>query len=87
MAGLISDNASSLPDLTVAPNKRLIKVTKDKATLLNALVHENGDLVLRKLDLRPLGLNVFSDELGLHVLDSTLTQNHFNGMPVVLAFP
>lgn len=84
---LIADNSSGLPDLTVSVQKRLITVTKDKVALFTVVINEAGGLSFYKLDLRPLGLKVFLDDHGLHILESTFNKAVFHGMPVAVALP
>jgi hypothetical protein len=54
------------------------------ATLFTAMRGKDDLLVVQVLDLRPLGLDIFSDAQGLHVMGSTLVKNKFHGIPVVM---
>ena len=47
----------------------------------------NDVLIINGLDLRPLGLEIYSDAKGLHIMGSTMTTNMISGVPVVMVVP
>ena len=84
---LIVDNVSSLADLVVDANEKLLRVRLGKVTLLSAFRKVGDRLDIAVLELRPLGLTIFKDKAGLHILGSTLTMAEFHGVPVIVACP
>ena len=83
---VIVDNMSPPAVVLVDARKRLSKVTKDNTVLLSAISSLQG-LNVNILDLRPLGLDIFKDDQGLHIMGNTLVKNTFHGVPVILACP
>lgn len=81
---LIQDNAQVRSDLTITAANKLVKISLGTTTLLNATCGADDALILHKLDLRPLGLDVFADEQGLHLMGNTFTNNNFSNIPVIL---
>jgi hypothetical protein len=80
------DNVPSQHGLTVEAFPRLVKVQLAQTAIFTATRVDNDTVVMLLFDLRPLGLEIFADALGLHVMGSTLTKTQFHGLPVVLAF-
>lgn len=83
---VIVDNISPPAIVLVDARKRLFKVTKDNTVLLSAISSLQG-LNVNILDLRPLGLDIFKDDQGLHIMGNILGKNVFHGVPVILACP
>lgn len=84
---VVVDNVSSLPGLVVDANPKLVKLSMGKVTVLNAIRRASGQLGITAIDLRPLGLVIFKDKDGLHILASTLTKAEFHGVPVAMVCP
>ena len=84
---LIVDNLSPPSDLTVDSRKFLVKVDKGEVMVCRALSTVNDVLTINRLDLRPLGLKIYSDAQGLHIMGSTMTSNVFSDVPVVMVVP
>ena len=84
---VVVDNVSSLPGLVVDANPKLVRLSMGKVTVLAAIRRASGQLGITALDLRPLGLTIFKDKVGLHILGSTLTMAEFHGVPVIVACP
>ena len=53
-------------------------------TLLLLATQVDPETVHVKLDLRPLGINVYDDAYGLHVGPSTLARNHLSHCPTAI---
>ena len=91
---LIVDNVSSSPDLTVKANPGSLSVSLAQVLLINVVRRREGvgvgdDVTVRKLDLRPLGLDIFFVNAtdGLHIMGSTMTANALVGVPVAMVMP
>lgn len=84
---LIVDNQSPTSVLTVDSRKFLQKVDKGAAMVCRATPTVNDDLIINGLDLRPLGLEIYSDAQVLHIMGSTITANKISGVPVVMVVP
>ena len=84
---LIVDNLSPPSVLSVDSRKSLLKVDKDEAMVCRATPTVNDVLNINGLDLRPLGLKIYSDAQGLHIMGSTMTANMISGVPVVMVVP
>ena len=84
---LIVDNLSPPSDLTVDSRKFLVKVNKGEVMVCRAMSTVNDVLTINRLDLRPLGLKIYSDAQGLHIMGSTMTANMISGVPVVMVVP
>lgn len=82
---LIKDNFSSHPDVVVDFAKKRVTIRTPQGTVLNAVKNTEGSLVIWKLDLRPFGLNIYTDEGALIVMGNRLSNNHFNGLQSVIA--
>ncbi len=83
----IQDNTTTRPDLTVSAHPRLINVSMGPATLINATRGANDGLVIHTLDLRALGLNMFADEMGLHLMGNTMVKSVWHNTPVIVVVP
>jgi hypothetical protein len=81
---LIQDNANIRSDLSFGAFPKLLKISLADNILLNATCGSDDTLILHKLDLRPLGLDIFADNQGLHLMGNTFTQNTFTNIPVIL---
>lgn len=81
---LIKDNFSSHSDVSVVFGKKYIKISTPQGTVLNAIKNKDDSIVVFKLDLRPFGLNVFSDETALQVMGNKLANNVFTNVQVVI---
>ena len=84
---LIVDNQSPRSVLTVDSRKFLLKVDKDATMVCRATSTVNDVLTINRLDLRPLGLKIYSDAQGLHIMGSTMIANKISGVPVVMVVP
>ena len=84
---LVVDNVSFQSGLIVEAHPKAVHVRLAQATLITAVRGAADALSVTVLDLRPVGLEIFLDARGLHVLGSTLTRNAVAGVPVVLAYP
>jgi len=82
---LVKDNFSSHPDIKVEVRSKTIVVRALHGIVLSAIRGVESSLVVQRLDLRPFGLNIYSDENALHVMGNTLTKNEFRNMSVVVA--
>ena len=84
---LIVDNQSPPSVLAVDSRKSLLKVDKGEAMVCRATPTVNDVLIINGLDLRPLGLAIYSDAKGLRIMGSTMTANMISGVPVVMVVP
>lgn len=66
--------------LRISEEERLIVVSAGEYTLLRVDKRSDTQAVITQLDLRPLGLNIFGKEDGLHVANSHFRQNTFEGV-------
>lgn len=55
-----------------------------KLVLLNATRGPKRELPVHALNLRPVGLEVFADKQGLHVMGSAVNAAEVHGLPVVM---
>lgn len=62
-------------------------IDKGEAMVCRATPTVNDVLIINGLDLRPLGLDIYSDAQGLHIMGSTMTKNMTSGVPVVMDVP
>ena len=81
---LVKDNFPTNPDIEVKAANKMITIRSPEGVILSGMRGNNNKLIISKLDLRPFGLNVFSDEEGLTVMGSTLSKNVFNNVAVMV---
>ncbi|MBQ0960535.1 hypothetical protein KAK06_16395 [Ideonella sp. 4Y11] len=81
---LVKDNFSSHPDVKVEAFPKRIVVRTPQGVVLSALRGNETVLNVQKLDLRPFGLNIYSDESALYVMGNTLAKNQFRNVSVVI---
>lgn len=81
---LIVANVSFHPGLAIEANPKLVVVRLERTTVLTVSRGDDDALSVLVLDLRPLGLDVFLDAQGLHILGSTLTDSAWVDIPVAL---
>lgn len=81
---LIKDNFSSHPDIKVITEKKLVSVKTPTTIVLSCLVGDSNMINILKLDLRPFGLDVYSDENSLKVFGNTLSNNTFKNLRTVI---
>jgi hypothetical protein len=84
---LVADNVSTDPSLKIEAFARRLALRMSDATLLSATVADQDILQIHKLDLRCVGLALYADADGLHLMGSTLRNSHFQNVPIVLALP
>lgn len=65
--------------------KSLWRVLVRSETIIEFLVKGDESVEVTKLDLRPLGLAVFGNKLGLHVGGMQLSNNTFNNVKTMIA--
>ena len=53
-------------------------------SVIHVMQNDGGDLMFLKLDLRPFGLDVFTDDNMLHVMGNTLSGNTFKNVSVAI---
>ncbi|MEK6531320.1 MAG: hypothetical protein AABZ23_02360 [Deltaproteobacteria bacterium] len=73
MAIDIEDNRIKSSTVTIKHNKGTAKITIDEKTIFE--LHLKNDLAVASLDLRPLGLHIFTDQNALYVGGAQLSQN------------
>lgn len=82
---LIKENFSSNSEVFVEVFKNRVVVKTPQGTVIHVIKNtSNNLLIFMKLDLRPFGLNVYTDEGALHVMGNKLAKNEFNNIPVIV---
>ena len=81
---LIKDNFSSHPDVIVKSAPKMLSIKTPDGTALACLLGKDDVIHITKLDLRPFGLDVFSDENSLNVMGNSLTKNTFKNIKAVI---
>lgn len=81
---LIKDNFATHPDIKVTAKTGAIFVYANDKVVLSALRPNEDALTILKLDLRPFGLNMYSDESFLQVMGNKLSKNEFRNVGTVI---
>lgn len=82
---LIKDNFSSHPDVVVKAAPKMLTIRTPEATALACLLGKEDVIHITKLDLRPFGINIYSDEESLNVMGNTLSKNTFKNIKAVIS--
>lgn len=82
---LIKDNFSSHPDVVVKSAPKMLTIKTPETTVLACMLGNDDVIHITKLDLRPFGLDVFSDQKSLNVMGNTLSSNTFKNIRTVIA--
>jgi len=81
---LIKDNFSSHPDVKVIAETKSVTIKASSTTVLTCVVGDINKINILELDLRPFGLDVYSDDKSLKVMGNTLSNNSFKNLKVVI---
>ncbi len=81
---LVKDNFSTNPNVLVIKTKNSLKITTPEGVIIECIKKSNGILQVDKLDLRPFGLNITSNNKSMGVMGSSFSSNTFSNMGVVV---
>ncbi|MEZ9819300.1 hypothetical protein AB4238_01555 [Shewanella sp. 10N.286.45.A1] len=81
---LVKDNFSTNQVVIVIKRENGVKVTTPDGVVIDCEIDTNGDIYVKKLNLRPFGINVFADEASLNVMGTTFTSSGFNNVDTVV---
>jgi len=79
---LVKDNFASHPGVFVEQRKGGVVLRTAQGVVVSATSQGHDSVLVDALDLRPFGLDVYVDEVGLRVMGNTLTKNTFDGVEV-----
>lgn len=82
---LVKDNFSTNPSVIVIDRNNQIKITTPDGIILDCEKLSNGSIRVKKLDLRPFGLNVQADNKKLIIMNQTFTTSTFNNVGTMFA--
>jgi hypothetical protein len=82
---VVEASISKHPAIRVLQEEDALEVSIDNTIVLKIKANEGGSALVEKLDLRPLGINMFGDNTKLQVGGMTLTGNTFQGVGTVIA--
>jgi hypothetical protein len=82
---VVEASISRHPAIKVLQVEDALEVSIDSTTVLKIKSSEKGSALVEKLDLRPLGINMFGDNAKLEVGGMTLAGNSFEGVETVIA--
>ena len=77
---LIKDNFSTNPKVTVIETKNSVKVTTPDGVVVECIKASDGTIDVKKLNLKPFGLNVKANSEMLTVMNQTFTSNGFKNV-------
>jgi hypothetical protein len=81
---LVKDNFSTNPNVIVIKTSNGVKVTTPEGIVVECVKQSNGTLQVKKLDLRPFGLNITSDSKSMTVMGTSISSSTFSNMGVVV---
>lgn len=81
---LIKDNFSTNPNVIVIKKNNSVKVTTPDGVVVECKKASDGTIIVSKLNLKPFGLNIFSDEKSLTVMGASFSSSSFSNMKVVV---
>lgn len=70
--------------LFISEEDRLVQVSAGEYIILRVEKRSETQAVISQLDLRPLGLNIFGKEDGLHVANSHFRENRFENVRAMI---
>lgn len=85
-AYLVKDNVSeaTIPDyaldLNISMKEGLVTISVGKFIILHVRRSSESKAIISQLDLRPIGLNIYGDEEGIHIANEHFSQNTFENM-------
>jgi hypothetical protein len=82
---VVEASISKHPAIKVLQEKDALEVSINNTTVLKIKDTKGGSALVEKLDLRPLGINMFGDNTTLQVGGMTLAGNTFQGVGTVIA--
>lgn len=80
---IVTASEQNFPSVKVINRNNEIRILAENTVVLRA-IYNSDSIEILKLDLRPLGLNVFGDKNGLITPQMTLTNNTFEGAGALL---
>jgi hypothetical protein len=82
---VVEASISMHPAIKVLQVEDALEVSINNTTVLKIKSNEKGSASVEKLDMRPLGINMFGDNTKLEVGGMTLAGNSFQGVETVIA--
>jgi hypothetical protein len=81
---LVKDNFSTNPSVLVIKSGNRVKVTTPDGVIIDCEKEKNGSVTVNKLNLKPFGLNVYSDEKSMSIMNATFSSSKFSNMMSVI---
>lgn len=79
---VVKDNFAAHPGLFVESRKGWVGIRTATALVLAAAARSTDEVAIEALDLRPFGMDIYTDGTKLHVMGNTLSGNTFVGAEV-----
>lgn len=74
------------PSVTISENGNLLEIFAGKQLILSISSDQPDSAFIHKIDLRPIGINIFGDEKVLNVSNNKLSSNTFQNVETMIGF-
>jgi hypothetical protein len=74
------------PSVTITPNESVLNIFAENQLILSISSDQPDSATIHKIDLRPIGINMFGDENVLNVGTNKFSSNTFHNVETVIGF-
>lgn len=81
---LVKDNFSTNMNVIILESKNAIKITTPDGVVLECCKLDDGTIDVKRMNLKPFGLNVIANENQLTVMNQTFTNSGFKNLETMI---
>ena len=81
---LVKDNFSTNPTVIVIKRDNGVKVTTPDGVIVDCEIENDGTIQVKKLNLKPFGINIFADEKSMNIMGTSFSSSGFNNIGAVV---
>ncbi|MEL4247745.1 hypothetical protein [Shewanella xiamenensis] len=82
---LVKDNFSTNQSVIVIKGDNSVKVTTPEGVIIDCEIKNDRSIYVKKLNLKPFGINVYADENSMNIMGTSFTSSGFSNIGTVVS--